>query len=134
MSAGERVPGRHVELVLDRRQITVEERGGVVLRIPWQSIVEARLLDEPGVPRLRLDLTVRLGPTAVPVSLWFDATWRPELARVVDRVGEPADTLPLLDVRCAPPGDEWLVFSPGDCSTEVLRRSSGPPPVVGSAG
>lgn len=124
MSAEERVPGKHVQLVFDQRQVTVVAQDNFLLRAPWQSFVDARLHDEPGVPRLRLDLTIRLGPTTFPLSLWFDATWRAELARVVDRVGQPADTLPLLDVRCAPPGEEWLVFVPGDCSAEVLRRTS----------
>jgi hypothetical protein len=124
VSAEKRVPGKHVQLILDRRHVTVEEQSGVLLRVPWQSIVEARVHDEPGVPRLRLDLTVRLGPTTFPLSLWFDATWRAELARLVEHVEQPADTLPLLDVRCAPPGNEWLAFVPGDCSAEVLRRTS----------
>lgn len=124
MSAEERVPGKHVQLAFDQRQVTVVEQNNVLLRVHWESFVDARLHDEPGVPRLRLDLTIRLGPTAFPLSLWFDATWRTELTRLVDHVTRPADTLPLLDVRCAPPGEEWLVFVPGDCSAEVLRRTS----------
>jgi hypothetical protein len=138
----ERVPGKHVRLVVDRRQVTVIEQTeprGVLLRTPWRSFVDARLHDEPGVARLRLELTVRLGISTLLVSLWFDATWRAELSRLVEHVGrvtrsvaeEPAvptsPALPLLDIRCAPQSDEWLVFLPGDCSGEVLRRTPARP-------
>jgi hypothetical protein len=148
----QRVPGKHVQLVIDRRQVTVvehAERKGVLLRAPWRSLVDARLHDEPGIARLRLELTVRVGVSVLPVSLWFDAAWRAELTRLVDHIGRLAqevaqalprsteldDRLQLLDVRCAPPNDEWLAFLPGDCSTEVLRRTAaGPPPAAGPGG
>jgi hypothetical protein len=142
-TAGERtesIHGKHVVLHMDRRRVTIAshmEPGGILLRIPWQSMAHAGLHDEPGTARLRLDLAVRLGVTTVQLVLWFDAIHRSALDRLVThihtltgtpQIAEPvraqddtATSVPLLDVHRAPTGDDWIVFLPGECSAEVLR-------------
>jgi hypothetical protein len=147
--------GKHVLLTVDRRHVTVidqAEAKRVVIRIPWRSFVDAGVHAEPGTPRLRLDLAVQLGITVVRLALWFDAAERVRLDQLVTHIRrhtqtppsgqpsspsatpseEPTSEVPLLDVRCAPPVDDWLVFLPGDCSAEVLRRVAPPPPVNGA--
>jgi hypothetical protein len=136
----EYLPGKHVVLRIDRRRVTIAshvEPRGILLRIPWQSMAHAGLHDEPGTARLRLDMAVWLGVTTVQLVLWFDATHRSALDRLVAHIhtltgtpptAEPVraqdDTptkVPLLDVHRAPTGDDWIVFLPGECSAEVLR-------------
>jgi hypothetical protein len=153
----EDIKGKHVRLTCDRRQITVVDLStpkGAVLRFPWPSFVAARVVNEAGTARLVLELDVRVGAGIIHLSLWFDAAHRPELDRLVAHVrsvtggsqlraaptpaeSEPAQPevaeLPLLDTRCAPPDDDWLVFRPGDCSAEVLRRTALLPPSPTSA-
>jgi hypothetical protein len=143
------IPGRHTVLVDEGRRVTIVGREGAIgvrMRIPLQSFVDAQVHNEPGVARLRLDLVIRLGPAVVTVPLWFDAAVRSELDYLVDRIQRQAPpsgagrataqpvpdepvarpaapvVLPLLDVRVAPSSDDWLVFRPGRCSREVLRR------------
>ena len=151
----QQLPGKHVRLVVDRRQVTIvelREPKGVVVRIPWKSFVDAGLHAEPGIARLRLDLAAQLGVTVVRFALWFDAAERSRLDRLVAQINRYADTppvtrptqssaspasdttaeVPLLDVRCAPPLNDWLVFLPGDCSAEVLRRVVATPPASGT--
>lgn len=144
----ESIPGKHVVLNMDRRQVTIvanAESQGVLLRIPWHSCVSANLHDEPGTTRLRLDLAVQLGVAPVQLALWFDAAQRSALDRLIAHVHPPSTTpaavsalpvqngtttdVPLLDVRCAPTSDDWIVFLPGGCSADVLRRV---PPVAGA--
>ncbi|HYQ62441.1 hypothetical protein [Actinophytocola sp.] len=153
--------GKHVLLTAGLRHVTVIDQAAanrVVIRIPWGSFVDAGVHAEPGTPRLRLDLAVQLGITIVRFALWFDAAERVRLDQLVTHIRRhmepppaapptaapeppPEDTtaevvpsleVPLLEVRCAPPINDWLVFLPGDCSAEVLRRVAPPPPVNGA--
>lgn len=152
----ERLAGKHVLLTVDRRHVTVVDRAEakrVVVRVPWRSFVDASVQAEPGIPRLRLDLAVQLGVAVVRFALWFDATERSRLDWLVTQIRRHTDTtppaqpspaptrpsddtpaeVPLLEVRCAPTHKDWLVFLPGDCGAEVLRRVvAAPPPVNGA--
>src|SRR6476469_6520363 len=142
--------GKHVLLTAGLRHVTVIDQAAanrVVIRIPWGSFVDAGVHAEPGTPRLRLDLAVQLGITIVRFALWFDAAERVRLDQLVTHIRrrmepppaapptaapEPSPEVPLLEVRCAPPINDWLVVLPGDCSAEVLRRVAPPPPVNGA--
>jgi hypothetical protein len=189
----ERVKGHHVWLLGEKSRVTIAERRdpgllAVRLQVPLRSCVDAKVVGEPGLPRVRLDLTIRMGGGTFTIPLWFSSAERPVLEGFIGRIrrltdqAEPSPSarfpqpisaepprhlraesatdrpvtvkprlvppespaprtkpgqqatppgvtgLPRLDVRMAPDDDDWIVFRPGDCSAEVLKPATDPPP------
>ncbi|GLZ43590.1 hypothetical protein [Actinokineospora sp. NBRC 105648] len=94
---------------------------GARTQIPRAAWVDAHLVDDPGQPRVRLDLTVTLAGVPVTLPLWFNTEHRDELLLLVDEVGL---------VRDSPGGGprHALPHAPGP-SAVAPPEPAAPPPV-----
>jgi hypothetical protein len=132
------IPGQDVLLIIERSRITVYERcmpgrGGVRIRLPLRSCVDAQVLNEPGLPGamlIRLNLTVRIGTgVTLTVPMWFPVEQGTQLYRLVDHLRAYAASpnphelpLPLTDTEQAPDSPDWVVFRPHPSSGDVPRK------------
>ncbi|WP_157440215.1 hypothetical protein [Actinokineospora inagensis] len=89
-----RVRGSNFWLLGLPDRIVIADRAdayGARTQLPRAAWVDARLIDDPGQPRVRLDLTVTLAGVPITLPLWFNAEHRADLLLLVDEVGLVAD-------------------------------------------
>jgi hypothetical protein len=126
--------GVHAEPGTPRLRLDLAVQLGItVVRFAlWFDAAERVRLDQLVTHiRLHTEPPPAAPPTAAPEPPPEDTT--AEVPSLEDTTAEvPSLEVPLLEVRCAPPVNDWLVFLPGDCSAEVLRRVAPPPPVNGA--